>query len=232
MDRHNRGVQLVILSAVAYSSAGFFTRLIHLDAWTMLFWRGLFAGLMILCVIIVQERGRTLAAIRAIGRPGFAVALCSTAATILFMNAFRRTSVADVVVILATAPFLTAAIGFLWLGVKEAWTTLAASLVAFLGVGIMTSGAVTEGHLIGDLFALGTAILMAIVMLVIRQHRKTGMLPAACLSALLCPLVVWPFTSPFAIGGGDMVDLFLFGTTQFGLGLVFLTLGGRLVSAT
>jgi drug/metabolite transporter (DMT)-like permease len=58
------------------------------------------------------------------------------------------------------------------------------------------------------------------------------MLPAACLSALLCPLVVWPFTSPLAIGMGDMFNLFLFGTTQFGLGLVFLTLGGRLVSAT
>ena len=58
------------------------------------------------------------------------------------------------------------------------------------------------------------------------------MLPAACLSALLCPLVVWPFASPFEVGMGDMLNLFLFGTTQFGLGLVFLTMGGRLVSAT
>jgi drug/metabolite transporter (DMT)-like permease len=38
--------------------------------------------------------------------------------------------------------------------------------------------------------------------------------------------------SAMAIGMGDMLKLFLFGTTQFGLGLVFLTLGGRLVSAT
>jgi drug/metabolite transporter (DMT)-like permease len=58
------------------------------------------------------------------------------------------------------------------------------------------------------------------------------MLPAACLSALLCPLVVWPFAAPFAVDAGDMVYLFLFGTTQFGLGLVFLVLGGRLISAT
>jgi hypothetical protein len=34
------GILLITLSAVAHSSAGFFTRLIHLDAWTMLFWRG------------------------------------------------------------------------------------------------------------------------------------------------------------------------------------------------
>ncbi len=232
MGRHAQGVLLIVLSAIAYSSAGFFTRLIHLDAWTMLFWRGLFAGLMILCVIVVPERGHTVAAIRAVGRPGFTAALCSTAATILYLNAFRRTSVADVAVIFAAAPFLTAGLGWLWLGVREGWSTLAASLFALLGVGIMVSGAIAAGHLIGDLLAFGMTVCMAIMMLIIRQQQQTRMLPAACLSALLCPLVVWPFTSPLAIGMEDMLNLFLFGTTQFGLGLVFLTLGGRLVSAT
>jgi drug/metabolite transporter (DMT)-like permease len=58
------------------------------------------------------------------------------------------------------------------------------------------------------------------------------MLPAACLSALLCPLLVWPFATPFAVGPGDMAELALFGTTQFGLGLLLLTVGGQMVSAT
>jgi hypothetical protein len=47
-------------------------RLIHLDARTMLFWRRLLAGLMILCVIIAQDRHHPWLAIRAIGRPGVA----------------------------------------------------------------------------------------------------------------------------------------------------------------
>jgi hypothetical protein len=38
MERHTQGILLIILSAIAYSPAGFFTRLNHLDAWTMLFW--------------------------------------------------------------------------------------------------------------------------------------------------------------------------------------------------
>lgn len=232
MGRHAHGILLITLSAIAYSSAGLFTRLIHLDAWTMLFWRGLFAGLMILGVIIAQERGNTLVAIRAIGRPGLAAAVCSTTATILFLNAFRRTSVADVVVIFATAPFITAGLGWLWLGVTEAWTTLAFSLVALLGVSIMVGGAAAEGRLIGDLLAFGMTLCMAVMMLIIRRERETPMLPAACLSALLCPLVVWPFASPFAPDAHDFFFLLLFGTTQFGLGLIFLTVGGQLVSAT
>jgi len=31
MNRHAQGILLIALSAVAFSSAGFFTRLIHLD---------------------------------------------------------------------------------------------------------------------------------------------------------------------------------------------------------
>jgi drug/metabolite transporter (DMT)-like permease len=232
MDRHAQGVLLIVISAVAFSSAGFFTRLIHLDVWTMLFWRGLFAGLMILCVIVVQERRRTLAAMKAVGRPGLAAAILSTVATFLYINALRRTSVADVAVIFAAAPFLTAGIGWLWLGLTEAWTTLAASFLALLGISIMVSGAAIEGHLFGDILALGMTVCMAIMMLIIRRHEHTPMLPAACLSALLCPLVLWPFCHPFDLAPGEMVNLFLFGTTQFGLGLLLLTVGGQMVSAT
>ena len=232
MDRHAQGVLLITLSAIAFSSAGFFTRLIQLDAWTMLFWRGWFAGLTILCVIVVQERGRTMAAIRAVGRPGLVVALCSTAATMLYINALRHTSVADVAVIFAVVPFLTAGLGWLWFGVKEAWTTLTASLVAVVGVSIMFGGAVIEGHWIGDVLAIGMTVCVAVMTLIIRQQQHTPMLPATCLSALLCPLVVWPLTSREAPGIADMFDLFLFGTIQFGLGLVLLTLGSRLKSAT
>jgi drug/metabolite transporter (DMT)-like permease len=140
--------------------------------------------------------------------------------------------VADVAVIFAAAPFLAAGLGWLWLAVKEAWTTLAASLVATVGVSIMVSGAVADRHLLGNLLAFGMTLLMAVMMLIIRQQHETPMLPAACFSALLCPLVVWPFAELFDIATTDLLKLLLFGTIQFGLGLVFLVIGGRLVSAT
>ena len=58
------------------------------------------------------------------------------------------------------------------------------------------------------------------------------MLPAAALSAFLCALVVWPWASPTAVTAVDFGWLVLFGTTQFGLGQLLLTLGLRSVSAT
>jgi EamA domain-containing membrane protein RarD len=38
--QHRKGVALIIAAAVAWSTAPFFTRLLHYDSWTILFWRG------------------------------------------------------------------------------------------------------------------------------------------------------------------------------------------------
>jgi len=231
-ERHGLGVLLTTASAVAYSTAGFFTRLIHLDAWTLLFWRGIFAGLFIASFMVWQNRRGTLAGIRAIGGAGLVAAALSALATILFINAFRRTSVADVTIIFATAPFATAAIGWLWIGEREAWTTLAASTAALVGVIIMVGGAFREGRFLGDLLAFGMTLCMALMMVIIRKHRDTPMLPAAALSAFLCSLAVSPLARPGAAAPAEFAYLALFGTTQFGLGLLLLTLGTRLISAT
>jgi hypothetical protein len=71
------------------------------------------------------------------------------------------------------------------------------------------------------------ALCMAIMMLIIRDRNQTPMLPAACLSALLCPVAA----SPLDVSMIDLLKLFLFGTAQFGLGLIFLTIGGQIVCA-
>jgi hypothetical protein len=63
---------LLTASAAAYSTAGFFTRLIAVDAWTLLFWRGLFGGSFLAVVVAVQERGRLWRSIRAMGWEGAA----------------------------------------------------------------------------------------------------------------------------------------------------------------
>ncbi len=231
-ERRGLGILLVAASAVAYSTAGFFTRLIPLDAWTILVWRGLFAGLFIAVVVLCQEGRRSWKVVGAVGWPGLVASLCSALATIMFINAFRLTSVADVVILFATAPFVTAAIDRAWYGLRESRATLVASAAAFLGVCIMFAGAGVGGRLAGDLLALGMTLLMAIFMVIVRHHRDTPMLPAASASALLCALLALPAAAPMAVGAREMGELALFGVTQFGLGLLLLTLGTRLVSAT
>ncbi len=226
------GTVLIAASAVVFSTAGLFTRLIDLDAWTMLFWRGLFGGLSIAAYVVWRERRGALATLRAIGRDGLLVALCSALATVCFLNALRLASVADVLVIGATAPFLTAAMAWAFIGEREDTTTLVASLVAVLGVAVMVGGVAGESRLLGNLLALGMTVFLSLMMVILRKRRGIDMLPATGLSAFLCALIVLPFAHPAAAQGDGLALLAVFGAVQFGLGLILMTLGSRLVTAT
>lgn len=232
MSRTSLGTLILAASAVAYSTAGFYTRLIPVDAWTLLFWRGVFAGLFIAGVIAWRARGRVIETWRAIGRDGLLIALFSAVATVCFLNGLRLSTVADVMVIDAMIPFLTAGIAWLVIGEREDKATLAATLAALAGVGVMAGPAISGGRFVGDLLALGMAVLMSTVLVLIRRNRGVDMLPAVGLSAFLCALIVLPFAHPLAVDGEQLGLLALFGTSQFGMGLLLLALGTPLVSAT
>jgi len=226
------GTALLAASAVAYSTAGFYTRLIDLDAWTMLFWRGLFGGLFLTGMLLWREQGGVVRAVRGIGRDGVVISLCSAVATVCFLNALRLSTVADVLVIDATIPFLTAGIAWLVIGEREDWVTLAATVAAVVGVAAMMGAAASGGRVAGNLLAFTMAVLMSLVLVLIRRNPGISMLPAVGLSAFLCALIVLPFARPLAVSGEELLLLVLFGVSQFGLGLLLLALGTPLVSAT
>src|SRR6516164_5914559 len=96
---HRRGLALVTAAAVAWSLAGFFTRLISLDAWTILFWRGLFGGFFIGLYVLWCYGARTLAVTPALGWPGLLVTVLSTLGMTSFIPALKLTSVANVAIV-------------------------------------------------------------------------------------------------------------------------------------
>jgi drug/metabolite transporter (DMT)-like permease len=69
------------------------------------------------------------------------------------------------------------------------------------------------------------------VIVITRHKREVSMAPATCLSQLLVLLFAAPFADPGEIGGRDLALLAGLGITQIGLGLIFLSLGARLIPA-
>jgi hypothetical protein len=59
--QHRTGIASIVAAAVAWSTAAFFTRLLHFDSWTILFWRGLFGGALLMGAVVAAGR-RTLLA--------------------------------------------------------------------------------------------------------------------------------------------------------------------------
>ena len=135
-SQHRLGVALVVAAAVAWSTAPFFTRLLPFDSWTILFWRGLFGGGLIIAILVLMQGRAGLRDLIGMGRNGWLVASLSTTGMVAFIPALQLTSVSNVAIIIATGPFVAAAFAWIWLRETARWHTLLASLVALCGVTI------------------------------------------------------------------------------------------------
>jgi drug/metabolite transporter (DMT)-like permease len=228
--QHRKGIALVIAAAVAWSTAPFFIRLLHLDSWTILFWRGIFGGGFIAVFLFLTASWAGIRSLFTIGESGFLVACFSTLAMVTFIPALQLTSVGNVAMVLAAQPFAAAALAWIWLREAAQARTLLASLAALAGVAIIVGGA--EG--VGDYWGLGLACLMmfavAAMTVAIRRYKETSMVAAAAVSNFLGALIGIPFTHNIgSVPQTDLLILAMFGIFQVGMGLTFYALGSRLL---
>jgi drug/metabolite transporter (DMT)-like permease len=226
LSPHRRGFLLVTASAVAWSTAGLFTRLTAVDAWTMTAWRGILGAFALAVVMPLLPRRESWRSLRGLGWLGWFFVVQSSAGMIFFVTALRHTTVAHVAVIYATVPFFAAALGWLVMRERPRAGAVIASLVALGGVAVMV-GLGRDGGLTGDLLAFGMTLTMAVAMVIARHFPEMPFLPASCMSALISGLVAWPFGVPFAVSAYDLGLLALFGIMTFAVGLPLFTVGAR-----
>jgi drug/metabolite transporter (DMT)-like permease len=221
------GVAITLSSAVAWSTGGFFVRLIPLDLWTMLGWRSLFGLLSILAFAVWQKGPRGLEFARLLNLPGALVVLCSAIGTICFISSTMLTSVANVAVLYATLPFMTAGLAWFWLRERPSLRTLTASTAALAGVAIMAWGSIHGGHLLGDGIAVAMTLLTGGMAVTVRRHRDIPILEAVIVGCAITMTTGLMLGEPRAVTPTDLSWLAVFGAITMGLGMAMFTMGAR-----
>ena len=230
--RHQAGLALAAMAATAWSLSGLFTRLISADVLTLLFWRGLASGTAVMLVVLYLERGNFIATIRAMRWPSFAVMFFSAAGMVTGIGAMRYTSVAEAMVIYATAPFATAALAYVFIGEKPSRSTMLAAVVALIGVTVMVSNGGGAGSNFGRVLAVFMSLSLAGTAIVLRKNHDVQMLPAMGASAWLCSAFCFFFASGLAITPENFWLTMVFGIVQNAVGLVLFTFGSKRMPAS
>ncbi len=221
------GVAMTFWSAVVWSTGGFFVRLIPLDLWTMLGWRSVFGLLSILAFAIWQKGPRGLEFGKLLSWPGLLLVVCSGIGMICFVASTKLTSVANVAVLYATLPFMTAGLAWLWLRERPSLRTMVASAAALAGVVIMAWGSIHGGHLLGDSIAVAMTLLTAGLAVTARRYRDMPILEAVIAGCALAMAAGFVLGDPAAATPTDLLWLALFGILTMGLGMAMFTVGAR-----
>jgi drug/metabolite transporter (DMT)-like permease len=225
-----RGVLLVLIATVLWSMAGIFARLLaHLDVWTVLGWRALFGAISISLVGLIEYLSGRLANPFGFGSLSPVVALLAMIAISAYTASVMTTTIADVMVIYATLPFVAAAIGFLINGERVSARTVAASCVALAGVVIIFASGLGSGRLLGQSLSALMTLAFAGMIVLQRRQPKASTIAVNALGALGSGVFGLVNSPHEAIGPHDFVILFLFGLTTIGLAFVIFMEGAKLV---
>lgn len=218
---------LVAFAALLWSTAGVYVRLLPYDVWTLLTWRSGFAGLSLSLFFLVRHGRGAVAAIRAIGRPGLVAIPLATISMSCFVVALAFTTVANVMVIYATVPFVAAAIAWLWTGERATPRTLLASAIALVGVLVMAAAPAGARDMAGNALALLMTVAFGAQLVMARRYPGLDMMPVNAIAALVCTLVYWPLSNMMLPPPADLALLAVFGVTTTAMAYMLFLIGGR-----
>lgn len=230
-QRRVRGVALVLLSAISFGFAGILTKAISSDVWVIGSWRGLVGGLFIVGYVYLRAKQRSEVSPFRLGWRGWLLSSLIAGAGLAFVAAFKFTYVANVAVVVAAVPFVTALIEWAFLRQKARGATLVAIAVSIVGVLIMVGGSVGSINILGDSLAVLMILLQGLAMVLVRVFKDTPVVFAVAVAGFQVCLIGFIFSDPFDVSLHDALLLTAFGLS-FATAAVLLTEGLKLISAT
>ena len=225
-----KGIFITVAAVLIISPDSLIVRLLDLDHWTLLFWRGLLVSAGMIISLTVFYRSDTLQQFRKIGKSGLLLIILFTASTLFFIIALTFTSVANTLVIIATAPIFAVILSRVILGETVSLFTAVTILIVIGAIALIVSESYHGGALFGDLCAMGTAVCIAGSFVTTRQSRHVNMIPAISLSSALTSIIALLAADSIYINADQLILLVILGLILT-LGMSLLIIGPRYISA-
>jgi drug/metabolite transporter (DMT)-like permease len=229
---HSKGFLLATGGIAVISFDGLLVRLQGLTPSAMVFWRGVLTAIGFAFLAWLAYRRKTFASFKTIDAGVVGVAIFTALGNAMFVVAVTHTTVADTLVILASAPLLTAVLGRVLLGERLHLRTWLAGTAVFIGVlGIFGSG-LGHGGILGDLAALGGSLSLALLLITLRKFQDMRQFSALCFGGVITAVVSAPFIGDFSVSPTQAGFALLDGAIILPIGLGMVSMAPRYIAAS
>jgi len=222
-SEHFRGIVLLVITAVLWSSGGLLIKSVDWHPLAISGVRSLIAA----AVIRLAFRREPLN----IRKVQVAGALGYVATVMLFVSATKMTTAANAIVLQYTAPIWVALFGAWFLKEKTTvldWLTIG---LVFGGMILFFQDQMSAGHMLGNLLAVASGMSMTVMALAMRKQKDGS--PFG--SVLLGNILAFVFGIPFMLGGGPdpagWAAIVILGVFQLGLSYVLYSIAIKHVTA-
>ncbi len=235
MDR-TKGIIITVLGVLFLIPDSLLVRLITATPLAICFWRGLLGGSLLLIIYLIygllsKDNKRLDFTLKEI-----LIILCIALSTICFVLSVNYTTVANTLFLLSTAPFFSIFLSYFLLGEKIRLKDLFASLIALIGVFIISLGSQVSNNTLatslGDFFGIGIAIFTALVLTLARHGSSKLVIRSNAIGMYAVALFVLPFVKNFSVEQETILYLLILCLICVPIGSLLILTGPKYISAS
>ncbi|MBD1135099.1 DMT family transporter [Pelagibacterales bacterium SAG-MED47] len=226
-----KGSLLAFIAVMFITPDSLFIRLSNLETWGLVFYRGAIPFFTVFLGMLLIYKLNFFKILFTSGIYGFIYVLTFSITNITFVVSIQNTNVANTLVMIATAPMLSAILSAIFLKEtpdKKTWLSI---IITFLAIIYIFFDSLKLGNFYGDILGFVTAIGLAVGAVTIRLAKSKNLVPAAVVGKLFVAIFALFFVESFVLNKNDQIIIPLMCILCVAIPFVLVTIAPRFIQA-
>ncbi len=226
-----KGSLLAFVAVMFITPDSLFIRLSSLDTWGLVFYRGIIPFFTVFFGMLLIYKLNFFKILFNSGFHGIIYITTFSITNITFVVSIQNTNVANTLVMIATAPMLSAILGAIFLKEPPDRKTLISIIITFFAVVYIFFDSLRVGNFYGDILGFVTALGLAVGAITIRSAKTKNLVPAAVIGKLFVASFALFFIESFTLVDKDLFIVPLMCVLCVAIPFVLVTIAPRFISA-
>ena len=226
-----KGSLLAFIAVIFITPDSLFIRLSNVDTWGLVFYRGIIPFFTVFLGMLIIYKLNFFKILLSSGYHGLIYVGTFSITNITFVVSIQNTNVANTLVMIATAPMLSAILGAIFLKEppdKKTWISI---IITFTAIIYIFSDSLKLGNFYGDILGFITAIGLAVGAVTIRSAKSKNLVPAAVVGKLFVATFALFFIESFVLENKDLIIVPLMCILCVAIPFVLVTIAPRFIPA-
>ena len=226
-----KGSLLAFVAVMFITPDSLFIRLSNVDTWGLVFYRGIIPFFTVFLGMLIIYKLNFFKILISSGYHGLIYVCTFSVTNITFVVSIQNTNVANTLVMIATAPMLSAILGAIFLKEPPDRKTWISIIITFLAILYIFFDSLKLGNFYGDILGFVTAIGLAVGAVTIRSAKSKNLVPAAVIGKLFVATFSLFFIESFLLVEKDLIIVPLMCILCVAIPFVLVTIAPRFIPA-
>ena len=226
-----KGSLMAFVAVMFITPDSLFIRLSNVDTWGLVFYRGIIPFFTVFLGMLLIYKLSFFKILFISGYHGLLYIGTFSLTNITFVVSIQNTNVANTLVMIATAPMLSAILGALFLKEppdKKTWISI---IITFFAIIYIFFDSLKLGNFFGDILGFITALGLAVGAVIIRSAKTKNLVPAAVVGKLFVAIFALFFIETFVLVDKDLIIIPLMCILCVAIPFVLVTIAPRFIPA-